>query len=269
MNTELRLPPSGRDFAIFEAVHQDGTSTWRLAEEHGISQTRVRQIMRRVAEWLADSLPVKTDEQRENEVRLAQHLAADRLQNLYREMMTRWRTTNDTACIRQMTRLTLAMARLGVVAGTLEGVMADAEEVQGEMTNDQISMTNEESGQLPVASGQSEFALADAAGFQSAIRNPQSAIPPAPPVRDFSGNSAKRDVQQRRQEFLRGGNTEAIEGYVPLPRPTDEEDIEAIENWIELLSDAGRKAAGVKPKAESREPITEVHVGPEEAVMVK
>ena len=52
MSTSLRLPPSGRDYRVYQRVVVDGASTWKTAEELKISQTRVRQIVRRVAEWL-------------------------------------------------------------------------------------------------------------------------------------------------------------------------------------------------------------------------
>ena len=42
-----KLPPTDRDFEIYEAVHIRHQSTWLLADRHRISQTRVRQIIRR------------------------------------------------------------------------------------------------------------------------------------------------------------------------------------------------------------------------------
>ena len=41
-----KLPPTDRDFEIYEAVHIRHQSTWLLADRHRISQTRVRQIVR-------------------------------------------------------------------------------------------------------------------------------------------------------------------------------------------------------------------------------
>ena len=119
------------------------------------------------------------------------------------------------------------MGRMGVVAGKLDEMLAREDE--------------EEEGEVKAESGE-----------------PKAEIHSAPPVGDFSGHSVEIDAQQRREEFLRGGNPVAVEGYVLSPRITEKEDIEVIKNWVELL-----KAAGVKPKAESGEPITEVSIEPE------
>ena len=54
MTTTLKLPPSERDFNIFEAVHLQGCSTWHMADRYRISQTRVRQLIERVTLWLAE-----------------------------------------------------------------------------------------------------------------------------------------------------------------------------------------------------------------------
>ena len=80
MSTSLRLPPSGRDYGVYRRVVVDGASTWKTAEELKISQTRVRQIVRRVAEWLAQTFPSDADLTEEALLRLGQHVAADRLQ---------------------------------------------------------------------------------------------------------------------------------------------------------------------------------------------
>lgn len=125
------------------------------------------------------------------------------------------------------------------------------------MTNEQVPMTNEGSGQLKAESGERK------AEPEAESGEPKAEIASTPPFRDFSRNSAQRDVQQRRQQFLRGGNTTAVEGYVLSPRITEPEDIEVIRNWVELL-----KAAEVRRKAESGEAVTEVRVGPEEPVTV-
>ena len=96
MNAELRLPPSVRDFRVFHDVKILGCSTWREAQVFKISQTRVRQIVCRVSQWLADNLPEQTDLEREKEVRLAQQVAAERLQQMYHETMDLWRETHDS-----------------------------------------------------------------------------------------------------------------------------------------------------------------------------
>ena len=240
MNAELRLPPSARDFQVFHDVKILGCSTWREAQVFKISQTRVRQIVSRVSQWLADNLPEQTDLEREKEVRLAQHVAAERLQEMYCETMDLWRETHDSKYLRNAMRAATAMGRMGVVAGKLDEMLVRDEEEEGKAESGKRKAEPEAESGKPKAENAS-----------------------SPPVGDFSGNSAGGDAQQRRQEFLRGGNAVAVEGYVLSPRITEKEDIEVIKNWVELL-----RAAGVKPKAESGEPITEVRVQPEEPVTV-
>ena len=68
MSATFKLPPTERDFEIYEAVHIAHRSTYSQAEKHQISQTRVRQIVRRVVEWLGEVLPPQADVAKEDEV---------------------------------------------------------------------------------------------------------------------------------------------------------------------------------------------------------
>ena len=243
MNVELRLPPSARDFRVFHDVKILGCSTWREAQVFKISQTRVRQIVCRVSQWLADNLPEQNDIQREKEIRLAQHVAAERLQEMYSETMNLWRETHDSKYLRHAMRAATAMGRMGVVAGKLDEMLVRDEEEEGKA----------ESGKRKADGGEAEVESG----------KPKAEINSSPPVGDFSENSAVGDAQQRREEFLRGGNPVAIEGYVLSPRITEKEDIEVIKNWVELL-----RAAGVGAKAESGEAVAEVRVEPDGPVTV-
>src|SRR6266576_1976414 len=80
-----KLPPTDRDFEIYEAVHLTGCSTYMLADRYNISQTRVRQIIRRVVEWLGEVLPPQTKVAKEQETRLARQIAAGRFQHQFEE----------------------------------------------------------------------------------------------------------------------------------------------------------------------------------------
>ena len=88
MSTTLKLPPTDRDFEIYDAVHIAGCSTYSQADKHQISQTRVRQIVRRVIEWLGEVLPPQTKVAKEQETHLARQIAADRFQRQYEQMTT-------------------------------------------------------------------------------------------------------------------------------------------------------------------------------------
>jgi hypothetical protein len=123
------LPPSPRDFEIHRLHLVYHMSTWRLAEKYEISQTRIRQIVKHVSEWLAETLPVKTDAELEKETRLAQHIAADQLQHQLELLQNYFDGSGgDPKYSRQQTRVILALARLGTIPGSIEALAADAEE---------------------------------------------------------------------------------------------------------------------------------------------
>ena len=121
-----KLPPCERDFEIYEAVHLAGCSTWSQADKHEISQTRVRQIICRVVEWLGEVLPPQAKVAKEQEVHLARQIAAGRFQRQYEDATTLWNETHQSKYASIRLRLTTAQARLGVVGGRLEGLAADA-----------------------------------------------------------------------------------------------------------------------------------------------
>jgi hypothetical protein len=73
-----KLPPTERDFDIYEAVHIAGYPTREQAEKHDISQTRIRQIVRRVIEWLGEVIPPQAKIAKEQLSHLARQIAADR-----------------------------------------------------------------------------------------------------------------------------------------------------------------------------------------------
>jgi len=128
MNALEMLPPTARDFDIHRMSLVLLRSTRQIAEKHGISQTRVRQVVRRVCDWLAAALPVKTEAQQEQEARLAQHLAADQFRHQSEQLQTFFDATGDPKYLRQQTRAIAALARLGIVPGTIESLAADVTE---------------------------------------------------------------------------------------------------------------------------------------------
>jgi len=126
MSVTAMFPPTPRDFDIHRLSLVMHFSTRRIAELHRLSQTRVRQIIQRVSQWLAATLPVKTDLEKEQEVRLAQHLAAEQMRNQIETLQNYWDGSGDPKYIRQQTRVIAALARLGVVPGAIEALAADA-----------------------------------------------------------------------------------------------------------------------------------------------
>lgn len=126
MQTELKLPPSGRDFQVHQRVIVDAASTRLAASEFSLSQTRVRQVVQRVSEWLTKELPAASKENDQVQLWLAKHVAADRLQSLLSETMDGWRKSHDTKNFGMAVRLITAQSKLPAMPGTLEALAADA-----------------------------------------------------------------------------------------------------------------------------------------------
>ena len=123
-----KLPPTARDLEIYESVHIQNLSTWFIADRHHISQTRVRQIIRRIVEWLGEVMPPQTKLAKEQELHLARQIAADRFQHQLEEVAMLWQDTRESKYAGIRIRLTTAQARLGAVGGVAAGLAADAAE---------------------------------------------------------------------------------------------------------------------------------------------
>jgi len=122
------LPPSTRDFEIHRAHLVEHVSTRSLADKHHISQTRVRQIVHRVTQWLIATLPLNTEAELEREALFARRLAADQLNHQIERLETLWSATCDPKYFRQQARAIISLGRLGVVPGAIDAVAADAEQ---------------------------------------------------------------------------------------------------------------------------------------------
>jgi hypothetical protein len=119
------LPPSGRDFIVYERVILDSATTRQAAAEAGISQTRVRQIVRRVIQWLAQTLPADSSQSEAAQLRVARHMAADRLEACYQSANRAWLSTGQPKYANLVIRIINAQSKLPVVAGAYEALMAD------------------------------------------------------------------------------------------------------------------------------------------------
>jgi len=119
------LPPTSRDFEIFEQNQVHFLSTRHIADKHGLSQTRVRQIVARVTNWLAAHLPAKSEAEKEAELRLAQHLAAAQLRRQIEQLRNYFDATGDPKYLRHQTRVIAALARLGIIPGALDSLAAE------------------------------------------------------------------------------------------------------------------------------------------------
>ena len=135
MQTELKLPPSGRDFQVYQRVIVDAASTRQAASEFSVSQTRVRQVVQRVSQWLTQELPAASKENDQVQLWLAKHVAADRLQALLGETMDGWRKLHDTKNFGMALRLITAQSKLPAMPGTLEALAAVA--IEGPLPEEQ------------------------------------------------------------------------------------------------------------------------------------
>jgi len=83
------LPPSERDLQVFEEVAVEGASTREVAARHGVSQTRIVQIRKRVAEWMA-SMPAEPQLTPLQRIKLAAEIAEMRADHLCGQAMRAW-----------------------------------------------------------------------------------------------------------------------------------------------------------------------------------
>jgi hypothetical protein len=132
---------------VFAFLLVQGGSTREAAAAFGISQTRVRQIARRVAEWEAQALPPECEAERANALRLAEHLAANRLQHFYEQTMGMWRGTQQCKYLGMALRVTQAQSKMAAGAFTMESLVADANEGPLEDVDEEI--VNEDATEEP------------------------------------------------------------------------------------------------------------------------
>jgi len=145
---QVPLPPSERDFQVFELVAIDGASTRQAAAEFGVSQSRIVQIRRHVAEWMGAEVPPTPRLTPIQRLRVAAEIAERRADHLYSQAMEGWRASqhpqtsicrgssgNETRTTRErhgdwrylMAAMRIAERRMHL-SGTIRKVIADARE---------------------------------------------------------------------------------------------------------------------------------------------
>ncbi|WP_425614516.1 hypothetical protein NA78x_004385 [Anatilimnocola sp. NA78] len=89
---QVSLPPCWRDFEAYRLVKVSQFSTRVAARKLKISQTRIRQIIERVAAYLVEMSPgVKDVVRREQQLYVAEQMAAERLNFLCSQAENAWR----------------------------------------------------------------------------------------------------------------------------------------------------------------------------------
>ena len=101
------LPPSERDFQIFEVVAFEGASTREVAQLFGLSQTRIMQVRDRVAQWIVASVPLSLRLSPFERLGLAYEIARGRLDYLYSQATEAWRSSH-----REGSRFLILAARI-------------------------------------------------------------------------------------------------------------------------------------------------------------
>jgi len=127
MVTMLDFPPSVRDFDVHRRIVVYGYSTRQVAQEHNLSQTRVRQLVERVGRWVAKTLPMM-EVAEEDGLRLARQVAVERLDFFYTQAIHGWHVGANPRCLGLALRITMAQARLPSIPGRIEALAADVTE---------------------------------------------------------------------------------------------------------------------------------------------
>jgi hypothetical protein len=84
MNVRDAMPPQDRDFVIYRRIKVDRLSTREAAEEAGLSQTRICQVMERMEAYVTETAPgSEEDEKLPQRLYVARCLAAERLEAMY------------------------------------------------------------------------------------------------------------------------------------------------------------------------------------------
>jgi hypothetical protein len=116
--------PSFRDFELYKFVKIERHSTREAAEAFGISQTRVRQILDAIIDYLTECVPFNENGERTDRLQVAEQLAREQLEYLYGQAMEWWRrSVSDhrsgsgmpkASYLALAARITMCMARVPV-----------------------------------------------------------------------------------------------------------------------------------------------------------
>lgn len=160
MSTTFKRPPSQRNFQVHYFLREGG-STREAAARFGISQTRVRQLERQVLSWAAEVLPVESEAEVAGLVRVAESVAADRLEHFYQETMAQWRREHQPKFLNLAIRVTMASVRLPCRSYEIDAAAADLLEGPEEEGDQESGARNQEPevrGPRPTAAALTEAA---------------------------------------------------------------------------------------------------------------
>ena len=260
MSTSPKLPPSARDFLVYHRIVVDGVSTRSAADEAKISQTRVRQIVLRLTEWLVEALPTDTELSEAARLRLARHIAADRLERFYLQANRAWEQTTQPKFASVCLRVLAAQSKLAAIPGTLEAHAMDA--ILGPLPDDTTSLYATTGQSLPPSPPD------DPRPTATASENPNSRVQGQqhPPTLDLGhssldGNPSLRDCSPAPSNGSMAAEKPPCPPAVTLHilKACDKPGLENCTARAEFFSPAHPSASN-----ENDAPVTELRITPEQ-----
>ena len=214
--------PSERDWEIYRHVKVEEWSTRTTADAFGISQTRVCQIVERVAEYVVATARVLTKKEEAQRLAASKQLAAERINHLYGEALRCFHRSKCTESIvrqshehgkggctttrenRGDTRYLQAAARLALLGGTLPQMPPRTVETDVTPANEDCSPAVAE--QAEMASAVVATPSATAAAMVSCVAQsrsePAAASALARPVQPPGGKSLTPRQSAQREAFF-------------------------------------------------------------------
>jgi hypothetical protein len=206
-----QLPPSGRDFQVFERVVVEGATTRAAAAEFALSQTRIVQVRDRVAEWIAAEVPTIERLSPRERLRLAERIASQRIDYLYSLALEAWRASQGEETIvragevglSRITRTSHGEPKYLAIAARLS--LRQIEVARGQETGNRGQETEDSRGQRACASIYTEHTSAPP--VEECSRSAALSVIAPPALIDEGDVSPCRpamsdDIESRRRAFL-------------------------------------------------------------------
>src|SRR5690349_13275989 len=92
---QAELPPCARDFEAYRLVKVERKSTRAVAQLLHLSQTRVCQVISRVAEYMVDTTQPADDARREQQLEVARQVAAEHIDYCMLRAQHRFETPSE------------------------------------------------------------------------------------------------------------------------------------------------------------------------------
>jgi hypothetical protein len=162
--------PSERDADVYRLIVIAGLSTREVARQAKVSQTRVRQIVQRVMQWLAEVLPAEAEElSPDAALTVARHIAAERLELLYQHALHCWRESTHTKYASLAARLAVARSKLAVITSPSDRLAEAIELPDEDVGTVECDQTSAGGVSLHPQAPEKEAVVADGSGDPSYV----------------------------------------------------------------------------------------------------